>query len=124
MNGPSRQGGITFISLIVMFVVVGFFMLLLMKLGPVYLENYSVKTVLENVKKEPFLASQPPRKIRSQVSNRLYVNEVRRIADKDIKLKRVDGKVTIKIDYEVRKNILGNVDAIMTFSESAELRPN
>jgi len=124
MNAPARQRGMTFISLLLLVIIIGFFALLLLKLGPVYLENYTVKTVLQNVGKEPFLASQPAAKIRSQVSNRLYVNEVRRLGTKDIKLKREGQVVTISIDYEVRKHILGNVEALVSFAESVELRPN
>ena len=124
MNGPARQGGITFISLMLMFIIVGFFMLLLMKLGPIYMENFSVKTVLENLQKDPFIANQPAQKIRTQINNRLYVNEVRRLSDKDIKLKREGQKVMVNIDYQVKEHILGNVEVLLTFSESVELKPN
>jgi hypothetical protein len=83
-----------------------------------------VKTVLKNLSNDPFIATQPAEKIRTQIGNRLYVNEVRRLSNKDIKLKREGEKVTVNIDYQVKEHILGNVEALLTFSESAELRPN
>ncbi len=124
MNLPTRQKGMTFISLMLLFVIVGFFMLLLLKLGPIYLENYSVKTVLKNLSNDPFIATQSAEEIRRQIENRLYVNEVRRLSSKDIKMNREGPKVTVNIDYQVQEHILGNVEALLTFSESVELRPN
>ena len=124
MNGLEKQRGITFISLVVMLVVVGFLALLALKLGPIYLQNYTIKTVLQNVKNEPFISKQPMAEIRKQIANRLYINEVRRLSRKDIKLKREDGNIVITIDYEVREPILGNVDAIVTFAERTEIPIN
>jgi hypothetical protein len=124
MNGPARQQGLTFISFVVLAAIAGFFLLLLMKLGPIYLENYSVKTVLKNIQSEPFIANQPANKIRKQIESRLYINEVRRLSSKDIKMTRKGQKVIVNIDYKVTEHILGNVEAVVTFAESVELTPN
>ncbi len=116
-----NQRGITFISLLLLLMIMGFFLLLLFKLGPVYLENYTVKTVLSNLRKDPMLHTRPSRAIRGAIDSQLYVNEVRRLGLKDIKLKREGSVVIINIDYFVRVPIIANVDAIMTFKEAARL---
>ncbi len=116
-----NQRGMTFISLLLLMMIMGFFMLLLLKLGPVYLENYTVKTVLANLRQDPVLHTRPSREIRRAIDSQLYVNEVRRLGSKDIKLKREGTAVTINIDYFVRVPIIANVDAIMTFKETARL---
>ena len=103
-------------------IIGGFFALLALKLGPIYLENYKVKTVLANLKSQPNLASLPSSKIRSAVTKRLYINEVRRLSDKDIKIKRVGQVIEVKIDYEVREKIFANVEALVSFQEMAELK--
>ena len=122
MRNLRNQRGITFISLVLMLVVAGFFAMLLMKLGPIYLENYTIKTVLKNLENTSGLGSRPSRDILSTLSDRLYVNEVRRLEKKNIKLSKKGGRVTLTINYEVRKPILANVDALVTFSDMVQLK--
>ncbi len=121
MQIARKQQGMTAISVLLLLIVGGFFVLLLMKLGPIYLENYKVKTVLANLESQPELGSLPFSKIRSAIAKRLYINEVRRLDNKDIKLKRAGRVVQVMIDYEVRENIVANVDAVVTFQDRAEL---
>ena len=122
MRTAQRQQGITAIGMLLMLIVGGFLALLVLKLGPIYLENYKVKTVLANVESQRDLAALPTAKIRDTVSQRLYINEVRRLSEKDIKIKRVGQVIEVKIDYEVREKILANVEALVTFQEKAELK--
>ena len=122
MRNAQRQQGITAIGMLLMLIVGGFLALLVLKLGPIYLENYKVKTVLANVESQRDLAALPTAKIRDAVSQRLYINEVRRLSDKDIKIKRLGQVIEVKIDYEVREKILANVEALVTFQEKAELK--
>ncbi len=122
MRTAQKQQGMTAISMLLLLIIGGFFALLVMKLGPIYLENYKVKTVLANVESQANLASLSFPKIRSAVSKRLYINEVRRLDDKDIKVKRVGQVVRVNIDYEVREKVLANVEVLVSFQESAELR--
>ncbi len=121
MINMRNQRGMTFISLILMLVIAGFLMLLVLKLGPVYLENYTVKMVLANLRQEPGMNTRTSREIRRRIDDQLYVNEVRRLKSKDIKIKREHNVVTVSIDYHVRVHIAANVDAIVSFKESARL---
>lgn len=122
MRTARKQQGMTAISMLLLLIIGGFFALLVMKLGPIYLENYKVKTVLANLESQSNLASLSALKIRRAISKRLYINEVRRLDDKDIKIKRVGQVIQITIDYEVRENIFANVDAVVSFQERAELQ--
>ena len=122
MQTARRQQGMTAISMLLLLIIGGFFALLLLKLGPIYLENYKVKTVLGNLESKPDLGSLSASKIRKAITKRFYINEVRRLSAKDIKLKRVDEAVEVRIDYEVRENILANVDAVVTFHEKVEFK--
>lgn len=125
MRTNTKQTGITFISLLLLLVILGFLALLVLRLAPIYLENYTIRSVLAGLKQEPGLAQQSAHKIRSMIENRLYINEVRRF-DKQrspeyIRLKKKDDELKISIDYEVRQHIVGNVDALVSFANSVEL---
>jgi hypothetical protein len=65
---------------------------------------------------------QSPGKIRSDLAKRFYVNEIRTLDQKAIKLKKVGAAVQLELDYEVRENILANVDAVVIFKERAEFK--
>jgi hypothetical protein len=118
----ARQTGMTLISVLVLLVMGGFFILLLLKLGPIYLENYTVRSVLEQIRKEPLMGSRPPGEVRRAIEDRLYVNEVRRLNSQDFRIKREGQVLKIELDYTVREAIMGNVDALVTFSERVELQ--
>jgi hypothetical protein len=122
MRIRSRQTGITFISTLALLVIAGFFVLLALKLGPIYLENYTIRSVLENIKQDSFLGTRPASEIRRAINDRLYINEVRRLKPSDIELKREGEVVKVQIDYSVKEHILGNVDVLVSFSDKAELR--
>jgi hypothetical protein len=122
MNRPGKQRGMTFISILILLAIGGFFVLLILKLGPIYLENYKIKTVLASLEQEAGLATRPPHEIVNLADKRLYVNEVRRIKRNQIKVVRHGDKVTTQIKYQVREHIFGNVDALVSFDDVAELR--
>jgi hypothetical protein len=114
----------TFISLLLLLAILGFFVLLLLKLGPLYLENYKVKGVLTGLESDTMLNAGSAGEVRSLVDRRLYINEVRRLTPKDIKVKREGNVVHVEISYEVREKIVGNVDAVVSFHDTAEIKVN
>jgi Domain of unknown function (DUF4845) len=120
----STQHGLTFISLLVLMAIAGFFILLALRLGPIYIENYTIKAVLQGIKQESGNGQTSPREIRDLIDRRLYINEVRRITAKDVQITREDNKLKVIIAYQVKEHILGNVDALVSFSNSVELPVN
>jgi hypothetical protein len=121
MRNGWKQQGMTFISMLILLVIGGFFVLLAFKLGPIYIENYQVKSALASLKNEPGAAGKSPQELRILIDRKLYINEVRSFDPKQFKVKNVDGKKTVEIKYEVREPILGNVDALVKFFEKVEL---
>lgn len=123
MKRRNAQQGMTAISMLLMVIVAGFFALLLLKLGPIYLENYKVKSVLASLKEERFSSQHSLRDIRTLIDKRLYINEVRRLKPNNIKLQKRDGKIHVEIVYDVREKIMANVDAIVSFQDILEINP-
>jgi hypothetical protein len=121
MKLPTKQTGMTAISMLLLLIIAGFFALLVMKMGPIYLENYKVKTVLSALESESMIGKKSISEVRQLIDRRLYINEVRRLTSKDIKVKKADGKLRVEIVYEVREHIAANVDAIMSFEDIVEV---
>lgn len=120
----SNQTGLTFLSVLVILGLIAFFTLLILKIGPIYLDHYKVKTVLASLESEPNLASESTRKVRSLLMRRFDINMVEHVKKKDIAIKKRDGVLTVEIDYEVIEPIIGNIDVLVYFDDRIEVRSN
>ncbi len=119
-----NQNGLTFISILVILIVIGFFGLLLLKIGPLYMENMKVKDSLASLKADPALTSYSKAKLRDSLDKRLEVNMVNVVSPEDITLTKKPGYVFIEIDYEATENIVGNLDVLVYFNDSIEVGDN
>jgi len=122
MQSRNRQSGLTFISILMLLVILGFYVYLGLKLLPIYLEYYKVKSVVSAVQKESQTAQQTPEQIRQTLMNRFYINEVRRLTGKEIKIKPVPAGTLVEVEWEVREPALGNVDMVVYFNEKFEIK--
>ena len=60
-----RQSGMTLISFLVVFIVAGFFVLLILKIVPVYLENLKIVSSLDGLKNESGIVEKSPKENKS-----------------------------------------------------------
>jgi len=116
-----KQGGLTLISFIFVLAFVIFVSYIGMKIGPIYMEYYSVVSAMNGVASERGSANLSPYDVRVKVLNRLYVSyAAENVKEKHIKLTRNNG-VNLRIAYEVRKPVIGNLDVVAKFDRSVRL---
>lgn len=116
-NPPRHQGGMTFISWVFVLAIFGFFVLLGLKLFPIYSTNYSVRQAMESVGKEPGVGDKSNTQVMDMLESRLYMNYVRDLPKDAIKIKRdTDGRRVLEANYEVREKIMFNVDVMVAFN--------
>lgn len=116
-----KQRGMTLIGFIIVLGFVLFLSFIGMKIAPIYLEYYSVVSAMNGVAKERGSARLSPYDIKVKVLNRLYLSySAENVKDQNIKLVRRNG-VYLRIAYEVRKPVIGNLDAMATFDRSVRL---
>ncbi len=119
---PSRQKGMTLIGFAVIFVVVGFFLLLGLKLVPVYLDHMKVKSSLDGLKSESGLAEKSASEIKKMLQKRWDINSISDMTAEDaVYIEKKNGILTIEVVYEVEKPVLGNMYALMKFDDSITL---
>jgi hypothetical protein len=124
MQSIKKQRGLSFISWLIIFIMVGFFVMVGLKIAPVYLDHFAVQAALKSVTEEPFAARKPVKEIRSMILNRLDINNIQHVTRDHISIKRSGGITKIKIAYEERRHVAYNIAVVMSFEESAELTPN
>jgi len=121
MKSIHRQRGMTPIGWVLVFLLIAFFALIALKLVPVYLESFSVGSVISDLKDEPGIGAMTSREITTIVKRRLDVNMVSGLDTDDIYIERMGNTKKIIADYEVRKSMLGNVDIVVSFNKSVEV---
>jgi len=118
-----HQCGIGVISLLLIVLISVSAIIVVIKLTPSYLENYTLKSVLQGVEQDFAGKKNTPTKLRSVVQKRLLTNNIRSVKPLDVRIIEVSKNMQIKIEYEVRKPLVGNISAVLSFSELAEV-PN
>lgn len=116
-----KQRGITLIGFIFVLSFALFIAFIGMKIGPIYMEYYSVVSAMNGVASERGSSKLSAYDIRVKVLNRLYVSySAENVKEKHIKLTRKNG-VHLRIAYEVRKPVIGNLDVVAMFDKTVRL---
>jgi hypothetical protein len=115
-----HQQGLTFISLVFILGLIAFFVLLGLKIGPIYLNHSKVVSTLSELKKTPDIEYQSESEIRNSLSKRFNINYVNDVTQENITITRHENYLKIVIEYEVVKNIAGNLSVLITFNDVME----
>ena len=114
-----QQGGALAMMIIALFF--GALLTLAIKIGPAYIDDITIQEALESLEGTEGLEQMGPAQGRTLINKRLSVNNVRGFDAKNITVEKNGEFVVIKVDYEVRNNIIGNVDSIVHFQHEYEL---
>jgi len=113
-----RQKGLSSAGWLAMIGVFGILIVTGIRVIPIFIENFNIKTVLESVQGDARINPKSKRAIWESIQKRLAVNEVYLIKREDLKMTRKNGKTTITITYESRRPYVGNLFIGGAFSES------
>jgi len=122
MNLPfKKQQGLTFISLLLILGLIGFFVLLAFKIIPIYLDHSKVSKALAAVKAMPGIESKSESEIRSALGKQFEMNYVYDVNQKDVKVLKHGTYLKVTIEYEVAKKLVGNLSALAEFNDVIEV---
>ena len=121
MKSIHRQRGMTPIGWILVFLLIAFFTLIALKLVPIYLDSFTIGSVISDMRQEPGIAAKTPREVVAMIEKRLDINMVEGITADDIFVEKRGDTMTISAEYEIREKMLGNVDVIVSFDKSVEV---
>ncbi len=121
MTTRHKQTGVTAIGWLGIIALFMMFVLLMLKLIPIYLDSFKVGSILEDIENEPGIASMTPVMITETILKRLDINMVSDVEKDDIYIDRLKNSMQVEIDYEVRKNLAGNVDIVVHFQKSIDI---
>ncbi|MDR9436932.1 MAG: DUF4845 domain-containing protein [Thiohalophilus sp.] len=121
MNNMQYQKGMTGLGWILVLALIAFFTLIGLKVIPVYMNSMTVGSILSDMEDEPGLGSKSPAEIMETLGKRLSINMIKDISRDEIYLESDKDLYYIDIEYEVRRDFIGNIDLVLSFSKTAEI---
>ena len=115
MHSRTHQRGMTAIGWLIVLAMIGFFVLLALRMVPAYLDYYKVVSTLEGLEAESGFSN--PREIRELLERRFEISYVDTITPADVVIKPVGSTYTVTAAYEKSEHIAGNVYVVMDFEK-------
>lgn len=122
MMAANRQQGMTLLGFLIVLMIAGFFAFMVIRLFPVYSEYYSVTRALKAMQNEPGMGRATIPQIRASLDRKLYISYAKNFRGPDAKITRApNGGWNLRAFYEVRGDLVYNLDFVATFDKSVLL---
>jgi len=121
MQSISKQRGLTAISWFLIIALAIMVIIFFIRLIPIYIDGYSVKQAVASLAEDSKLVKTSPKAIKKSLLTKLNLNSVYSVTGDDIYVSRKKGKTLVEVDYEIRENVLGNLDFVVSFNSEVTL---
>lgn len=109
------QSGMSFPGLLLLIVVGGFIALTGLKLFPFYSGYFTVKQSAKSLAAEPGVAEMDASRVKELFFKRLSTSYNETVKREHVDLKKTSDGWNLVVDYEQRKNWVGNLDLVAHF---------
>ena len=116
-----KQKGLTLISWLAIIAVVLFNAIIAMNVVLVYLNDHSVKSLMQNLESDSSMRGATPKKMKEIITKRLRINNIYSIKKEHILIKKSKSGYLITIEYEPRGRLVGSLDYIVSFKHEARI---
>ena len=117
-----HQKGMTAIGWMLVIILLVSAALLAMKIFPIYIEGYNVRSVVKGLSEDPDIGTLQAGQIKSRILKRLSVNMVHAVSKDDVYVTPSSAGYLVELDYEVRENVVGNLDIVVAFNYSTDVQ--
>ncbi|MGA9028417.1 MAG: DUF4845 domain-containing protein [Steroidobacteraceae bacterium] len=117
-----RQQGMTFIGMLCIFALVGFFAYAGIRLVPVYLNYMKIVRSMEQVASE-FKGENPDQaRMRISLGKHWDIDDIGQVESKDVEIKKDEDGVTLHVAYDHSVPYLGNVSLVASFDKTVKVQ--
>lgn len=99
-----RQRGMTLIGMLLLLILIGFVAVIAMKVVPMYVQYYSIKSTIESVRKES-VSSMTTVDIQNAIQKRFDTGYVENVKAKDLKIRNVPGGKALDLVYQDEREL-------------------
>lgn len=116
-----NQQGIGFIPLIFIMTLLFTVISITLKIVPVYLNHSKVTAMLDQLKQEADGEKKTESDIKGSISKRININNIDDVTQGDITVNKQGKAFKVLINYEVVKQIYGNLSVLIEFNDEVEV---
>jgi hypothetical protein len=121
MKLAKHQAGMTAIGWMIMIVLVGFLAIFFIKLVPVYIESFTVRSVITGLGKEAGGDFSTVQNVREAIDRRFSINSVTSVEANEVIIEPSEAGFSLSLDYEVRVPFVYNIELVAKFSEQGQV---
>jgi Tfp pilus assembly major pilin PilA len=117
------QRGMTLIGMLLLIVVIAFMALIAMKVVPMYIQYYTIKSTIESVRKEPQLAQMSPTDIQNAIQKRFDIGYVENVTARDLKIRNDRSGRVLDLVYQDERPLFYGLSVVLKVNEAIPLNP-
>lgn len=118
-----KQRGMTVIGMLLLIIVIAFVALIGMKVVPMYIQMFTVKSTIESIRKEPQLAQMSTTDIQNAIQKRFDIGYVENITAKDLKIRNERGSRVLDLVYQDERDLFYGLSVVLKVNETIPLTP-
>ncbi len=113
----NKQRGATFVSWVFLLALIGFLIMLGIKLFPVYYKGFTTQKIVEEIAIEMQNKKPNKKQLWQSIDKRININSVYGVTKDHFVYEKNKDSVEFGLDYEVRVPVIANLDAIAKFDQ-------
>ena len=113
-----KESGRSLINMLIIVSMVGVIAMAGIRLVPIYSQHSTAMAVIKEVAALPGAAERSMSELWPDLERRFRINKVTQIGREDFTTTDQGGVRSLRVTYEVRTPMMGNVDAVVTFDRS------
>jgi hypothetical protein len=116
MRTLKNQAGVSVVGVLVIMLLFAFFLTVVLRLAPTYMEGRNVKATIQTVADSSNIAMSLG-EIQKKLTSAFITNQIEGIKVKDIKVYREKRTIIIDARYEARTPLFEGIDAVLIFDD-------
>ncbi len=113
----------TVIGMLLLLIVIAFVALIAMKVVPMYIQYYTIKSTIESVRKEPQIAQMSPADIQTAIQKRFDIGYVDNITARDLKIRNENRGRVLDLVYQDERALFYGLSVVLKVNEAIPLNP-
>lgn len=122
-QNSETQRGMTVIGMLLLLIVIAFMALIAMKVVPMYIQYFSIKSTIESIRKEPQLAQMSTQDIQNAIQKRFDIGYVDNITARDLKIRNENRGRVLDLEYQDERELFYGLSILLKANESIPLNP-
>lgn len=106
-------GGFLIVAALLIFVAIAG-----MKVGPAYIQNAEIKSILDAIAHDPEMQVAPVKAVREAFSKRAMMNNISTVRAEDVEIAKEGNNLTLSISYQVKIPVAGNASLLLDFNNT------